>query len=200
MNVKSIIQLFIFFIIVVFLFFFIKNTFWSETKDIIDLDLEKKNIVHETGDEGDEEDFTNVIEHLNYKSIDANGNEYILNAESGEVSKDDQNLIILKNVSGKLILKDNSDIHIHSDYAKYNSKNFDTNFYQNVSGFFELSKIYSDNLDLLFKDNLGIMYNNIKFFDKNLEVTADKILLNLSNGDLNIEMFNKEEKIRIIKN
>ena len=44
------------------------------------------------------------------------------------------------------------------------------------------------------------MYNNIKFSDKNLEATADKILLNLSNGDLDIEMFNKEEKIRIIKN
>ena len=197
MNVKSIIQLFIFFIIVVFLFFFIKNTFWSKTKDIIDLDLEKKNVVHETDDE---ENFSNIIEHLNYRSIDASGNEYILNAEFGEVSENDQNLVILKNVSGKLILKNNSDIYIYADYAKYNSKNFDTNFYQNVSGFFELSKIYSDNLDLLFKDNLGIMYNNIKFFDKNLEVAADKILLNLLNGDLNIEMFNKEEKIKIIKN
>ena len=197
MNVKSIIQLFIFFIIVVFLFFFIKNTFWSKTKDIIDLDLEKKNVVHEVDDE---ENFSNIIEHLNYRSIDANGNEYILNAEFGEVSENDQNLVILKNVSGKLILKNNSDIYIYADYAKYNSKNFDTNFYQNVSGFFELSKIYSDNLDLLFKDNLGIMYNNIKFFDKNLEVAADKILLNLSNGNLNIEMFNKEKKIKIIKN
>ena len=197
MNVKSIIQLFIFFIIVIFLFFFIKNTFWSKTKDIIDLDLEKKNLSHEIDDK---ENFSNIIEHLNYRSIDANGNEYILNAEFGEVSQDDQNLIMLKNVSGKLILKNNSDIYIYADYAKYNSKNFDTNFYQNVSGFFELSKIYSDNLDLLFKDNLGIMYNNIKFFDKNLEVAADKILLNLSNGDLNIEMFNKEEKIKIIKN
>ena len=197
MNVKSIIQLFIFFIIVIFLFFFIKNTFWSKTKDIIDLDLEKKNLSHEIDDK---ENFSNIIEHLNYRSIDANGNEYILNAEFGEVSQDDQNLIMLKNVSGKLILKNNSDIYIYADYAKYNSKNFDTNFYQNVSGFFELSKIYSDNLDLLFKDNLGIMYNNIKFFDKNLEVAADKILLNLSNGDLNIEMFNKEKKIKIIKN
>jgi len=197
MNVKSIIQLFIFFIIVIFLFFFIKNTFWSKTKDIIDLDLEKKNLSHEIDDK---ENFSNIIEHLNYRSIDANGNEYILNAEFGEVSQDDQNLIMLKNVSGKLILKNNSDIYIYADYAKYNSKNFDTNFYQNVSGFFELSKIYSDNLDLLFKDNLGIMYNNIKFFDKNLEVAADKILLNLSNGNLNIEMFNKEKKIKIIKN
>ena len=197
MNVKSIIQLFIFFIIVIFLFFFIKNTFWSKTKDIIDLDLEKKNLSHEIDDK---ENFSNIIEHLNYRSIDANGNEYILNAEFGEVSENDQNLVILKNVSGKLILKNNSDIYIYADYAKYNSKNFDTNFYQNVSGFFELSKIYSDNLDLLFKDNLGIMYNNIKFFDKNLEVAADKILLNLSNGNLNIEMFNKEKKIKIIKN
>ena len=200
MNVKSIIQLFIFFIIVVFLFFFIKNTFWSETKNIIDLDLEKKNIVHETGDEGDEEDFTNVIEHLNYKSIDANGNEYILNAESGEVSKDDQNLIILKNVSGKLILKDNSDIHIHSDYAKYNSKNFDTNFYQNVSGFFELSKIYSDNLDLFIKNNEAIMYNNIKYLNEDTLANADEIKFNLLTGDINIKMFDKNKKVQIIKN
>ena len=91
----------------------------------------------------------------------AKGNEYILNAKYGEESKEDSNIIILKQVLGTIKLKNKSDIEIKSDFAKYNSITFDTNFYENVLGFFEESKISSDNLDLFFKNNKAIMYNNM---------------------------------------
>ena len=197
MNVKTTIQLLIFFLIIIFVFFFIKNTFLKEQKVIVNLDLNKDKIIEEIGTEKNQ---NNIIENLNYISIDAKGNEYILNAKYGEESKEDSNIIILKQVLGTIKLKNKSDIEIKSDFAKYNSITFDTNFYENVLGFFEESKISSDNLDLFFKNNKAIMYNNIKYLDRNTAANADEISFNLLNGDVNIKMFDKKKKIQIIKN
>ena len=47
MNVKTTIQLLIFFLIVIFIFFFIKNTFLKEQKNIVNLDLNKDKITEE---------------------------------------------------------------------------------------------------------------------------------------------------------
>jgi len=196
MNIKTAIQIFIFLLIIISLYLFIKMTFLSEKQEIIDLDLEKKEVKAEKIDI--KEISGNIIENIDYKSIDANGNEYNLHASRGEISNDNENIIILKNVSGELRLKDKPNIYIKSDYAKYNSLNFDTYFYQNVSGFFENKKIYSDNFDLLFKDNKAMIYNNIKFLDINIEGSADKIKLDLLTGDIIITMREKE-KIQVIK-
>ena len=197
MNVKTAIQLLIFLLIGIFIFFFIKNTFLKYQKDIVYLDLNKDKAIEKIETEKNE---NTIIENLNYVSIDAKGNEYILNAKYGEESKENSNIILLKQVVGKIKLKNKSDIEIKSDFAKYNSITFDTNFYENVIGFFEESKVSSDNLDLFFKNNKAIMYNNIKYLDRNTTANADEISFNLLNGDVNIRMFDKKKKIQIIKN
>ncbi len=197
MNVKTTIQLLIFLLIVIFMYFFIKNTFLKEQKDIVNLDLNKDEIIEEIKEEGDE---NNIIENLNYISIDAKGNEYILNAKYGKNSKEDPDIIILEQVVGTIKLINKSEIEIRSDFAKYNSLTFDTNFYENVLGFFEESKISSDNFDLFFINNKAIMYNNIKYLDNDTVAKADEISFNLLNGDVNIKMFDKDKKIKVIKN
>ncbi len=197
MNVKTAIQLLIFLLMGIFIFFFIKNTFLKYQKDIVYLDLNKDKAIEKTETEKNK---NTIIKNLNYVSIDAKGNEYILNAKYGEESKEDSNIILLKQVVGKIKLKNKSDIEIKSDFAKYNSITFDTNFYENVIGFFEESKVSSDNLDLFFKNNKAIMYNNIKYLDRNTTANADEISFNLLNGDVNIRMFDKKKKIQIIKN
>ena len=197
MNVKTAIQLLIFLLMGIFIFFFIKNTFLKYQKDIVYLDLNKDKAIEKIETEKNE---NTIIENLYYVSIDAKGNEYILNAKYGEESKEDSNIILLKQVVGKIKLKNKSDIEIKSDFAKYNSTTFDTNFYENVIGFFEESKVSSDNLDLFFKNNKAIMYNNIKYLDRNTTANADEISFNLLNGDVNIRMFDKKKKIQIIKN
>ena len=196
MNIKTAIQAFILLIIIASLYFFINITFLSEKQEIIDLDTEEKEIKVEKIEVKDSSG--DIVENINYKSIDAKGNEYNLTASRGEISKDSENIIILKNVSGELKLKNKPNVYIKSDFAKYNSLNFDTYFYQNVSGFFENKKIYSDNFDLLFKDNKAMIYNNIKFIDINVEGSADKIKLDLSTGDIIITMLRKQ-KIQITK-
>ncbi len=197
MNAKTIIQLLIFFLIIIFIYLFIKNTFLKEQKNIVILD---QNEVKNTEEIKIEKDEINIIENLNYISIDAEGNEYILNAKYGKESPEDPDIIILEEVVGLIKLKNKSNIEIKSDFAKYNAVTFDTKFYQNVLGFFEESKASSDNFDFFFKNNKAIMYNNIKYFDKNTKANADEISFNLLNGDVNIKMFDKKKKIQISKN
>ncbi len=197
MNIKTVVQLLIFFFIIIFVYVFISNTFLKEQKDIVELDLNKDEIIEEIEAGNDE---NNIIENLNYISVDALGNEYILNAKYGKRSFEDPDIIILNQVEGKIKMKKKSDIEIKSDFAKYNSITFDTSFYDNVISFFEDSKVSSDNLDFFFKDNKGIMYNNIRYLDRNTVANADEISFNLLNGDVKIKMFDKNKKIQIIKN
>ena len=197
MNVKSAIQLLILAILVIFLFFFIKNTFLTTDQNIINLDLEEKSEVTQLDLD---KNLTNIILNLSYRSIDANGNEYLLNAESGETSKEDANILVLKKVKAIIKLKNKSNIYIYSEFAKYNSKNFNTFFYENVRGEYENNNIICNNLDLLIKDNLAILYNNINIMSNNSSAIADQIVLDLLNGDIDIKMFDKKQKIKIIKN
>ena len=197
MNVKSAIQLLILLILVVFLFFFIKNTFFTTNQNIVNLDVEEESEI----DKSDlNKNLSNIIINLSYRSIDSNGNEYLLNAESGETSEEDANIVILKKVKAIIKLKNKSNIYIYSDFAKYNSKNFNTFFYKNVSGEYANNNIICDNLDLLIKDNLAILYNNVNIMSNNSTAKADEIILNLLNGNINIKMFDQKQKIKIIKN
>ena len=196
MNVKTIIQFLIFLLIIVLLFFFIKNTFLEEEKDLVELEVNEN---EEVVISQDSEEIVNIIKNLNYKSVDSRGNTYILTAEYGEVTKEDANILILKNVKGTITLLDKSEIKINADFAKYNSENYDTFFYQNVLGLYEEIQIHADNLDLLIQDNIAKMYNNIKFLDRDLKLNADEISLDLLYGEVYIKMFDKKNKIQIIK-
>ena len=56
-------------------------------------------------------------------------------------------------------------------------------------GLYEEKKFNSDNLDLLFKNNKAIIYNNVKYFDNKIISTADEVEFDLIKGDINIKMF-----------
>ena len=197
MNVKSAIQLLILLILVIFLFFFIKNTFFTTNQNIVDLDSEKKSEIAQLDLD---QNLSNIIVNLSYKSVDANGNEYFLNADSGETSKEDVNIIVLKKVKAIIKLKNKSNIYIYSDFAKYNSENYNVFFYKNVRGDYENNNIICDNLDLLIKDNLAILYNNINIIGNDSSANADQIVLNLLNGNIDIKMFDEKKKIKVTKN
>lgn len=197
MNVKSAIQLLILLILVIFLFFFIKNTFFTTNQNIVDLDSEKKSEIAQLDLD---QNLSNIIVNLSYKSVDANGNEYFLNADSGETSKEDVNIMVLKKVKAIIKLKNKSNIYIYSDFAKYNSENYNTFFYKNVRGDYENNNIICDNLDLLIKDNLAILYNNINIIGNDSSANADQIVLNLLNGNIDIKMFDEKKKIKVTKN
>ena len=142
----------------------------------------------------------NVIENIKYFKEDIYGNKFTLKAKKGEIIQNESKFILLTDVNGVISLENKSEILIYSKFAKYDSINFNTEFYTDVKASYENNVVRSENLDLFFKDNYGEMYNNIEFYNSDTKVIADKIFFDLANGDLKINMYNDNNKISIIKN
>ena len=193
MIFKKIIQILII-LLIILISYLVLNIYFFNKKDISNLDLNESLVIEE-----DNLNLDNVMENLEYKSSDKSGNNYTIKAEKGKVNLEKENLLILEEVYGEIKLVGKSTIYIYSNFAQYNRNNFDTKFYQNVLVNFEDKRFNCDNLDLFFKDNFGSMYNNIVFVDKNTQINADQVNMNLLNGDINIKMFQEEKKIKILK-
>ena len=125
-----------------------------------------------------------IIENIKYFKEDIYGNKFTLKAKKGEIIQDESKFVLL----------------IYSKFAKYDSINFNTEFYTDVKASYENNVVRSENLDLFFKDNYGEMYNNIEFYNNDSKVVADKIFFDLANGDIKINMYNDNNKVSIIKN
>ena len=142
----------------------------------------------------------NIIENIKYFKEDIYGNKFTLKAKKGEIIQNESKFVLLNDVSGVINLKNKSEILIYSKFAKYNSINFNTEFYTDVKISYVNNIIRSDNLDLFFKDNYGEVYNNAVFYSNDSKVIADKIFFDLANGDIKINMYNDNNKVSIIKN
>ena len=142
----------------------------------------------------------NIIENIKYFKEDIYGNKFTLKAKKGEIIQDESKFVLLSDVKGVISLKNKSEILIYSKFAKYDSINFNTEFYTDVKASYENNVVRSENLDLFFKDNYGEMYNHIEFYNNDSKVVADKIFFDLANGDIKINMYNDNNKVSIIKN
>ena len=193
MIFKKIIQILII-LLIILISYLVLNIYFFNKKDISNLDLNENLVIEE-----DNLNLDNVMKNLEYKSSDKFGNNYIIKAKKGKVNLEKENLLILEEVYGEIKLVGKSTIYIYSNFAQYNRNNFDTKFYQNVLVNFDDKRFNCGNLDLFFKDNFGSMYNDIVFVDKNTQINADQINMNLLHGDINIKMFEEEKKIKILK-
>ena len=70
---------------------------------------------------------TNKILDLSYKSRDEKGNVYEINSISGSISDDDENVLILEDVSAEILIFNYGTFYIKSDNAKYNLTNVEPN-------------------------------------------------------------------------
>ena len=192
MDKKTVIQLFLSsVIIVIFLVIFFKY-FNQETSNKIVNNIEKK----ETDKNLNQK--SNLIKGIKYFSKDETGSIYSINAESGKINDDNPDIIFLTNVKAKISTLGNEDIFIQSDFAKYNSKNYDTNFYENIKVDYVEHQIDCRYLDLLFNNNQAILYEDIIY--KNLETVllADRLEIDLITKNSKISMKNEKEKIKIV--
>ena len=142
------------------------------------------------------ENFANIIENIEYNSNDETGNLYNIKAEYGEILNESKNLILMKNVTAKIIFNHNEQIIITSKKAIYNTINYDTNFEKDILVKYAEHTIASNNVDLLFKDNKVKIYNEIDYNNLNTNLLADNAEINLLTKNLKIYM-NNNKKINI---
>ena len=188
MTKKTLLQLFLFLIIIIISLVFFK-TYFTQKNLKISTDIKKNTLIQKK---------SNLIHNIEYISKDQMGNTYVIKSELAEIDEGNPELILLKNVVAIIDLNNSTPIKVYSDNAIYNNINYDTNFYSNVVLTYTEHKITSENLDLIFNKNLATITNNITYKNLNAMLEADKIEIDLITKNSKISMNNKSDKINII--
>ena len=192
MNIKTLTQIFLIFtIVLITLFFFYK--YFYQTVDQSELD--QNEIIIEKSSLKEKAD--NIIEDLSFENIDMDGNKFKIDSKFGEISIDDENSVKLTDVKAKIKMVGKDTIFITSEKADYNKLNLKTKFYINVNILYQTNLITSDNFYIDLSKNFASINGNIIFNNKNMESFADNIDFNIIEESITINMFDKEDKIKI---
>tara|TARA_B100000674_G_scaffold429482_1_gene385454 strand:- start:657 stop:1229 length:573 start_codon:yes stop_codon:yes gene_type:complete len=176
--------------VLIMVFFFGLKLFEEENKTST-----KKEVIEE-----DVDATTNVIKDVSYRSKDIKGNEYILNADEGQIDLSNNKIIFLTKVDANIIMVSGEVINIQSDYGKYNINNYDTIFSKNVMIGYEDSKIDGNYLDFSPDRNSLIISKNVVYSNQKSSLKADVVEINIETKDAKIFMYEKEKKVRIKSN
>ena len=88
-------------------------------------------------------------------------------------------------------------IFITSEKADYNKLSLKTKFYINVKIRYEENLVNSDNFYIDLSKNFASINGNVIFNNKNIESYADNIEFDILKESISINMFDKEENIKI---
>ena len=192
MNVKTLIQIFLIFtILLITLFFFYKYFYQTSNQS----QLEQNEIIIEKSPL--KENVNNVIEDLSFENIDMNGNKFKIDSKFGEISVDEENSVQLIDVKAEIKIVGKDTIFITSKKADYNKVNLKTKFYVDVNIFYQENLITSENFYIDLSKNFASINGNIVFNNKNMESYADIIDFNILDESITINMFDKEDRIKI---
>ena len=140
------------------------------------------------------DNFTKEIEHI---TSNKNGDIYKIIAKYGKTNLENTDVLDLEIVNGNILSTARPEVHIVSDFAKYNFVTQDSKFYSNVVVKYDGNTITCDNLDLNIKDNLAVAYNNVIVKNYKSIMSAQTITMDLITKDIKI---NSNEKVKILSN
>ena len=186
---------------IVVLFLIIINHFFLKNLDNDQLDNSNKKLELEIENEEIEKKTysSNVLENVNYSSIDPEGNEYSIFASEGEIDIKNNQTIFLKNVKASIKLKNSDIILISSGFAKYNAANLDTIFTENVVIENLENKIIGEYLDFSMLRKNIIISKDVVFKNKSNILKTDVIEIDIDTKNVKFYMNEKEKKVSIIK-
>ena len=190
MDKKSYIQIFIIFGIVFITTFVYLNYFKNPSAGYVE-DLrnnENSKVLEGSSD---------VIKQMSYFSEDNKGNRYEITSESGIINPDKSNLILMNKVTAIIFLLNGEKIFISSNEAIYNDENNDTTFSGYVKMIYNDNKIISENLDLSFKDQTAVLYDNVNYISNLTKLNADRIFIDFISKNTKIEMDDKKNNILV---
>ena len=137
------------------------------------------------------------IDDINYISTDLKGNKYQITGKQAEIKIENPDEMFLRDVVAFIFIKDKDTVKITSNFGKYNSKNSDTIFSENVIVIYPAHKITGEYLDFSFLTNLGIFTTNVIYTGEKTNLFADKIEMDLATKDTKIFMNDAGKKVLI---
>ena len=193
MNKKVLIQITLLIIIVLILATFFTFYLSKKGKNLVLKEKDKKEFLVENQDSE-----LNIIKDITYLAKDDKENIFKIESKFGKINPEEPDIVLMDNVTALITLRNLEEILISSDHAIYNSKSYETNFYDNVLLEYIEHNIASEKIYLYFENNLVSISNNIIYKNLNSEMNADEIEMNLITKEIKIFMHNNENKVQIL--
>tara|TARA_A100001234_G_C12630704_1_gene388077 strand:+ start:746 stop:1336 length:591 start_codon:yes stop_codon:yes gene_type:complete len=191
MSKKTLIQILLG-LIIIFILVFSYTKFFNQKNS--DQSLKENIEVEDTNDaKGD------VIEGIEYISNDNQGNIYIVKAKNGKNESENTNLITLYNVEAILKFDKKKKITVTSNKAIYNTLNNNTDFMNDVIVVYGKHNIFCDKIIANFSENYAKLFGNLIYNNDLTKLYADQMEIDLFNRTSKTSMFNKKDKVKIIK-
>ncbi|MDB9774086.1 LPS export ABC transporter periplasmic protein LptC [Candidatus Pelagibacter sp.] len=181
MNKKSGLQAVMVLIIIIIILWFYLKYFTKNFEDAREAQIIEKN-------DENQNNTSTYINDINYVSTDLKGNEYQITAKLAEIKVENSDLMFLTDVIAFVFIKDKDTVKITSNFGKYNSKNYDTIFSENVIVVYPGHKVTGEYLDFSFLTDLGVFTTNVIYTGEKTKLFADKIEMNLTTKDTKIFM------------
>ena len=142
-------------------------------KQSIDKDLEK----------GD------IFFNIEYTGLDLAGNRYSLKSEEAYLDEIKPEIVFMKNVNAVFYFKDNTTLYVRSDNGIYNNKTLDMKFENNVKANYLESELFAEKADYSNSNSYLSIYDNVRVKDTQGNLTADKLLFDITKKKLDITSF-----------
>ena len=144
------------------------------------------------------EKIKNLVKDVEYTSVDQKGNKFHLLATSGKSNPENNDILDLKNVRGKIESDIRDTIYIVSDFAQYNSVNLNSKFYENVIIDYQDKKITCINFDINMLTNKAIAYNDVVITDPKSVMKAGIVEFDLKSKNININPESITKEIEVV--
>tara|TARA_Y200000002_G_scaffold54946_1_gene40278 strand:+ start:186 stop:815 length:630 start_codon:yes stop_codon:yes gene_type:complete len=202
MNKKTLIQVILIIFLIILIYLVFKN-YYISSKPTTELKKDDNTVSKNDSEKSDK----NLIKDINYTANNTRGDVYLLIADYGEIYLDNPELMFLTKVNGKITLYDGESITVESDFANFNTKNFETTFINNVIVKRGKEKITSDELYLILEkdekdqnsdkkdENLIRLSRNVFYEKPGYKLSADILEIDLITKNINIYMIDKNKKI-----
>ena len=202
MGKKTLIQIFLITLLII-VSFLIFNFFYVKKINNENLKAKKTEIVDELKNTD-----KNIIKDIEYSLNNNKGDIYKVIADFGEVKIDNPDLMFLTNVNAYVTFTDKTRIVLISDFANFNTKTFETTFFDNVQVKRDKEIITGDELYLVLEnDDKKILNNpdieenlirisyNVMYKKPGYSLKADILEFDLITKNIKIYMLNEKQKI-----
>tara|TARA_B100000073_G_scaffold275959_1_gene235989 strand:+ start:1489 stop:2082 length:594 start_codon:yes stop_codon:yes gene_type:complete len=192
---KKIIKFILILLLLAIIIIFYRTNFKEENNNKSKVDLEEKDQINLSPSNND----NNLIKNLKYEINLDEINTYTITSDLGEIIFNDKGQEIIKMRMAKAIFSGETNIPlvIKSDFARYNTFNQNTEFFQNVNIQYLDKIISSDKMTFDFEKNLLTVNENVIYEDMNGNMTTDNIEINLITKKVEIYMNNNQDDVKI---
>ena len=145
-------------------------------------------------------DQSTSFENLEYKGLYDLDKPFRVKSKEAYILSQEPDIVYMKNMYVILYLSDNRIVEITSMKGRYNKKNYNCFFEQDVLATDGEIIITAKNLDLLATENIMKVYNDVNLDDTTGSLQADSILYDLEKKYITVNNFDdKAIKMKVIQ-